>query len=493
MLTLNPIEPVLSAWPGMDTLVRRVVLRRPEETVIGSAVFDQIAYKGPIRGRLMGQDLSWYRITTRDARPHEDSAGHLPKPPEQTKRAIDPTKGAGPPALVSPRGAGQPGLMITSATPVEEENDSESPAALFGVADWRDTSRFPTLCRELLEEASGITIPSADFVLKVILAYLIAVVPLNWLICRFVLNRREWAWVVVPLVALGFAIAVQRVAAYDVGFDSASDEIDVLEIQGEYHRAHLSRFASLYTNGRGNYSISYPNNNSALTLPLDNGRSIRGEDVTTSIWQSSPVPELMGLAVQPRSMSLFRSEELATLGGSIRIEGEGAKRRLVNESELELRDATLIDFVKGGERREQYLGTIAAGSSADMTVPTSTPPPDRVEFAEGPDPNTILRAVRTTWERREENIGEIRMVAWVPRAMPGQVIDPPVDRARGFTAVLVHLRSGPPPSPDGPTYNLLALGPEKAPAAAQKPGVEVGTPTIFSGRPRRPPQTKRGP
>ena len=206
-----------------------------------------------------------------------------PNPRNSTKSPIDTRKGVG-----------QPGIVITSIKPFEEEDDSESSAAQFGVADWRDTSRFPTLCRELLEEASGITIPSSDFVLKVILAYLIAVVPLNWLICRFVLNRREWAWVVVPLVALGFAIAVQRVASYDVGFDSASDEIDVLEIQGEYHRAHLSRFASLYTNGRGNYNISYPNNNSALTLPLDNGRSIRGEDVTTSIWQSSPVPELVG-------------------------------------------------------------------------------------------------------------------------------------------------------------------------------------------------------
>ncbi len=108
--------------------------------------------------------------------------------------------------------------------------------------------------------------------LKVILAYLIAVVPLNWLICRFVLNRREWAWMVVPVVALGFAIAVQRVAAYDMGFDSACDEIDLLEIHGDYARGHLSRFASLYTTGRGNYTISYPNNNTALALPLDNGR-----------------------------------------------------------------------------------------------------------------------------------------------------------------------------------------------------------------------------
>jgi hypothetical protein len=31
-----------------------------------------------------------------------------------------------------------------------------------------------------------------------------------------------------------------------------------------------------------------------------------------------------------------------------------------------------------------------------------------------------------------------------------------VDRHRGFTAVVVHLRMGPSPAPDGPRYNFLA-------------------------------------
>ncbi len=362
------------------------------------------------------------------------------------------------------------------------------------MADWNDQSRFPTLSRDLLEEASGITIPSSDFVLKVILAYLISVVPLNWLICRFVLKRREWAWVVVPLVALGFAIGVQRVAAYDVGFDSASDEIDVLEIHGEYPRAHLSRFASLYTNGRGNYTISYPNNSTALALPLDNGRSIRGEDVTTSYWQSTPVPELIGLAVQPRSMSLFRAEEMATLAGSIRMDVDGTSRRIVNLSGLELRDAILIDFTGEGQRKESYLGHLAAGASVEIGGTPATPPPSRVEAGPGPDPNSILQALRTTWERRDENSGEIRLVAWVPKAMDGQVIDPPVDRQRGFTAVLVHVRYGPPPNPDGKNYNILTLGPEKGFAADPRRNAEVVAPTNFTGRSRRQPtKTKVAP
>jgi hypothetical protein len=63
-------------------------------------------------------------------------------------------------------------------------------------------------------------------------------------------------------------------------------------------------------------------------------------------------------------------------------------------------------------------------------------------------------------EDREEDRGEIRLVAWVRSLVGGQKLDPKPDRHRGFTAIVVHLRQGPPPSPDGPRYNLLAHGPE---------------------------------
>ncbi len=458
MLTINPTEPVLAHWPGVDTMVRRVVLRRPEEGVIGPGGLGTGGYRGPQRSVLAAQDLTWYRIAGRDARIGEDSAGHLPDP-----------------ARPLPRDLSQP----------ESESDlprtpEETAISTSGVADWRDTSRFSTLSRDLLEEASGIKIPSSDFVLRVILAYLIAVVPLNWLLCRFVLRRREWAWIIVPLVAFGFAIGVQRGAAYDMGFDSASDELDLLEVQGDYPRAHLTRFASIYTSGRGNYTISYPNNNTALALPLGTGRSIPGEDRTMSVWQSTPVPSLSNLTVQPRSLSLFRAEEMTPMAGAIRLEEDGTARRVVNGSELELRDATLID-INGPDRdkwKERYLGTIAPGGSVEIGDAVATEPPPRIDAGPGLDFDTFFRAVSTTWERRDENFGEIRLVAWVARAIPGQVIDPPPDRLRGSTAVLVHLRSGPPPSPDGEHYNRLALGPER-------PIEPVPATTNVIARPRR--------
>jgi hypothetical protein len=153
---------------------------------------------------------------------------------------------------------------------------------------------------------------------------------------------------------------------------------------------------------------------------------------------------------------MFRAEEMMSLNGPIRLEGDATGRRLINDSELELRDAILIDAAGPAERHERLLGTIAAGSSVEIGSAVGQAPPSRVSAGGGPDPNAFLRALRATWWPREEDRGELRLVAWVPGPVGGQVIEPAVDRKRGFTAVIVHLRSGSPPSPDGRRYNLLA-------------------------------------
>ena len=91
------------------------------------------------------------------------------------------------------------------------------------------------------------------------------------------------------------------------------------------------------------------------------GRS-RGEDVTTSVWQSYPVPALQGFSVQPRSLSMFRAEQMVGLSGPIALEARARPANVVvNRSDLELRDAVLVDFSDSRQRREVFLGTIAPG------------------------------------------------------------------------------------------------------------------------------------
>ena len=425
MLTINPTDPALASWPGIDTLIRRVVLRRPEEGGMRlQASNDPGGIFSPSRPTLEGPDLSWYRIASRDAGAEGETARARAA---QAARSAPPGNRISPGAVPVPPGQG-------SLTGEAEETALNRT----GVAEWRDTTTLPRVCRELLEKAAGITVPSSQFVLKVILAYILAVVPLNWLVCRLLLKRREWAWIVVPLLALGFAIGVERVAAYDMGYDSACDEIDLLEIQGGFPRAHLSRFASIYTTGRGKYSISFPDDPTALALPFSTERSIGGEDVVTSVWQSYPVPALQGLS------------------GSVTMDETESGRSIANGTDLELHDAVVVDFTDPKQPLETYLGTITPLASVPLAPRAPAAGAEQVKRVEGPDPAPLLAELRKNWDNRPENSGELRLVAWVPRPTGGQIFEPALDRHRGMTAVLIHVRYANPPSPASLRYNLLA-------------------------------------
>jgi hypothetical protein len=436
MLSINPTDEALASWPGLDSLIRRVILRRPEETVIRPYSESYEGSSPPAFRILSGPELSWFRLLSRDFKDETTPAREA----ERLRRGT--TRTGSVPG--SPYGSNS--LMPSRST---------RGFSLAQVAAWDDSTALPRLCRDELERASGITIPSSSFVLTFILAYLVALVPLNWLICRYVFGRREWAWISVPILALGFAIGVERVAAYDLGYDRACDEIDVVEVFGDYPRAHVSRFASLYSTGRVRFSIAFPGNPSALALPLDSGRSLRGEDITTSIWNSYPVPALDSFLVQPRSLAMFRSEQMTTLAGPFSMVREGGSIRVVNESELELRDAVLIDVNGPGRLKETFLGTIAPGVTV---APALGARQEGAAADEGLDPEPFLRAFRTYVEDRPENQGELRLVGWSPRPQPGVKLEPAVDRHRGFSLVVVHLRHGPPPAPDGPAYFDLKFG-----------------------------------
>lgn len=441
MLAMDLNDPAIASWPGIDTFVRRVVLRRPEEARLSVPRFNGVGFPAPRHGPLAGPDLSWFRILARDL--------HVP---EIGQTQSQPTAKNDPATVPQRRG-------FPSTIP-----DLEVTITPTAVAEWFDASSLPRFCVKQLEAASGIKIPSSGFVLKIILAYIVLLVPLNWLICRYVLGKREYAWIVVPLLSLGFAVGVERAAAYDMGYNSASDEIDLVEIHGGYPRAHVSRFLSLYSTGRVRFNISYPNELTALALPLDNGRSLRGEDVSRTSWRSNPVPTLEGYLVQPRSLAFVRAEHLSNLDGGITLESDEQGRRVVNASNLELRDAVLIDHgVGGAPGRSISLGTIPPGGTAELGDSRSdeTPP---ANLSPDFDPEALLTILREYHENRPENAGEIRLVAWSPGTVEGQTIDPPVDRRRGFKAIVVHLKSGDPPSPVGPVYDSLARAPEPEPS-----------------------------
>jgi hypothetical protein len=394
MLGINLGDPAMRSWPGLDTFVRRVVFRRPHEDLIPHPA-------GWAYPMLDARQLSWVRYLARDEGLKETAAG-------------PPTAGD----LVLPRAQ---------------------------VAAWTDTARLPDLARRTLEKASGITIPGSSFVLKVVLAYLLALVPINWLICRFVFRRSELAWIAAPLLSISFAVIVERAAAYDMGFDRSCDEIDLLEIQGGYDRAHLSRFASVYTTGRDRDAITYPSDPASLALPMAAFNALRGEEYRTSVSQSQPDAGLSDFLVQPRSLALFRSESMVNLGGTIALEGEDPRSgRIRNSTELTIHQALLIDLQD--DRDPIPLGTIPSGSVIEIAP--ETPSADSAAGPEAPavewaNLEEFLSALRQSRSNSIEHQRGWRLIGYAPDPHPGQKIEPAVDRHRGVRLVVVHLRFGP--------------------------------------------------
>lgn len=413
MLGIDPGDASLSRWKGLETLLRRVAFRKPVETWFYSGGTG--AYRP-----LTAPEATWLRYVARDL-------------------------GAGP--------SGNEVHPDDKLTRVELAF-SDAPAAA-----WIDTAAtLPSGTRDTLERSSGLVIPDSGFVMKVVLLYIVALVPLNWALCRFVLRRRELAWVLAPLLAFGFAFGVERLAAVDVGFDSSCDEIDVVEIQGGYPRAHVSRFGSLYTTGRVEYRVSTPGNPTTLILPMRSYRGLRGEQVRFAEFDAGVEPALGGFLVQPRSLAMFRAESIVDLGGGLSLEGDLATGRIVNRTPLELLDPILVDV---DARRQRALPTIAAWRPdvRDDDGPhvlrlgdvSEVPPPSPRSDLGWSDLDEYLRQLRDyAWSGPQER-GEIRLVAWAREPQAGLEVSPAVDRRRGVRLIVAHLRMGM-PGPADPAY-----------------------------------------
>ena len=192
---------------------------------------------------------------------------------------------------------------------------------------------------------------------------------------------RSWPGWSCPCWRSGSRSSSNGAAAYDVGYDSACNEIDLVETFGDYQRGHLSRFASLYTTGRVKYAISYPNDPTALALPLNTGRAIRGEDVQESTFQATPIPSLSNFQVQPRSLAMFRAEQMTTLPGTLTMIEENGVRKVVNGTGAELRDAIIVEIASGASKTTA-IGPIAVGATVEIKGPQGKTD----DFKAPPDP-----------------------------------------------------------------------------------------------------------
>ena len=83
------------------------------------------------------------------------------------------------------------------------------------------------------------------------------------------------------MIAVVFGVLVVRLAQLDIGFVRSATEFAVLELQGDYPRAHLTRYCALYTSLSTDYTLEL-SNPTAVGLPFATGSGPHGRPATAA-------------------------------------------------------------------------------------------------------------------------------------------------------------------------------------------------------------------
>lgn len=348
-----------------------------------------------------------------------------------------------------------------------------------GVAGWNDFSGASEAARLSLKQTARIKVPDARFVLNTLSIYLLILVPLNWLIF-WGIGRVEWAWVAAPIIALGGAYSVIRMAELDIGFARSRTEIDVVEMHGGYDRAHVTRYAALYTSLSSDYDMAF-GDESALVQPMAFSHDYKTEPgmlASEVHFRRDQDLRLSGLNVKSNETSLVHSEQLMSMEGPIELVGDDpASLDLHNGSILDLRDVVVLRCTGDLNYEAAYIEHLSPGQdtslqfSADqLDVLTNYRSPvnatsEQVEasridskrengiwpkrwqrsatFGESSENDRSLRLTRLgKLAARQLTLqpGDIRLIGWSSEPLPGVDISPAAAQQAISTFVLVHLK-----------------------------------------------------
>ena len=239
-----------------------------------------------------------------------------------------------------------------------------------GTCGWNDKSGVAEAARETLKETAGITPPNSGFVLKMLAAYLLVLVPLNWLIFRL-MGKVEYAWAAAPLIAIVGAFLVVRMASLDIGFVRSNTQIGILEVHSDYSRGHLTEFSALYTSLSTRYNVEL-DNVSSQSLPFATTSNVAGfeprESMSEVKLRRTTDSRLEGFQIQSNSTGLLHSESLLNLGGAFSFSQATEKDAAFvgNASGINLSNAAVLSRKTDGDYQISWIGDLAAGSDTDL-------------------------------------------------------------------------------------------------------------------------------
>jgi hypothetical protein len=216
-----------------------------------------------------------------------------------------------------------------------------------------------------------LALPPIGGVLLILGAYILLVGPVNYLVLRR-LDRREWAWITIPLLIAGFTVGAYGIGAAMRGSDVIVNEIAIVRGGQDTERGSALVYAGVFSPSEGSYQIVVPGG--ALVSAPINGEFMGGGRVAATamdILQGDPA-RVRDLAIGyggQRSMRIETTAPLPRLESALRLSGETLTGTLTNRSDRTLRGAVLVLGAN-----VQSLGDLGPGATAKVDLRLDTQP-----------------------------------------------------------------------------------------------------------------------
>lgn len=401
-------------WGSIDSFFNGALLRRPRRKfesrdLVPDTVFADfhplLAKDSRMSStlRFFSRDIGVFSANGRDmvpATPEEDYPGAAP-PPTNTGSAFPAPRRWVPPEVAN----NKPTVNDLHPDVDDWHVQGHWSGWRTSMAAWNDRSGAANAARQSLKDAAGITIPKAEFVLKVLAAYLAILAPLNWLVFKL-MGRIEWAWVSAPLIAIIGTFAVVRLAQLDIGFARSLTEVAIVESFSDYPRAHATRFSALYTSLSTSYDIEFEDDGS-LAMPFAATDYVRGlhDSVYTVTMRRDKQLQMRGFLVPSNTTRTVHCEQMFDLTGSFALNGNDSNGWQVrNGTKFNLRKAGVLRKTQAGKVETAWLGDLRAKSMVPAKfVSAANNRPHFVEWDQSADTLSYDIQVQELLDRLDEN------------------------------------------------------------------------------------------
>jgi hypothetical protein len=243
------------------------------------------------------------------------------------------------------------------------------PSKRSSLGAWNPESLVLRNARTALQESSGISVPKLNTIIRLLVGYLIVLVPVNWLVFRLI-GRLEWAWIAAPIIASVGAFVVARSVQLDVGFSRSQTTYGFLECHAGYSRGVLSEYTALYTSLSTNYRAMYDDDN-GVVLPMTSAatssrrRALGTLSKIDYAYAGDAGSGLRSVPVLSNTTGLVQSEEVREFTGAVtaQFSEDGPKLLVDNGMQHMLKDLAVIGVNEAGEWMSGWIGDLGTATS----------------------------------------------------------------------------------------------------------------------------------